>query len=198
MNNNPYDKRILKGEQTRTSILYAAIDIIANEGIREISAAKIASVIGVSKSNVFHHFKTIDEIIYGVYNIIFEELLVSLDTEYRSLEEFLNTLGQSIFDIPEKEKKIFKAFFSFYHEGMFNLEYQKLLSSSTEQIIKFLYTQLNRLTSNSTKQEDLQSVAIILLSMMDGMGLHYLLNGDKEDYKFAWSIQVQLLCKFLS
>lgn len=198
METNLPDKRMEKGEQTRARILNAAITIIAENGIKEVSAAKLAAATGVSKSNIFHHFKSIDEILIGVLHILFNDLLTPMTLEYQDLEEFLKSIGQSVFHVPEEHLNLFKAFFSFYHEGMFNSEYQKVLASYTGQITELISKQLAQLAPNPVAQETLESVATILFSMIDGMGLHYLLNGDGPDYEQAWRLQVQLICRLFS
>lgn len=198
MENNIPDKRMEKGEQTRARILNAAITIIAENGIKEVSAAKLAAATGVSKSNIFHHFKSIDEILISVLHILFNDLLTPMTLEYQDLEEFLKSIGQSIFHVPDEHLNLFKAFFSFYHEGMFNSEYQKVLTSYTGQMTKLISKQLAQLAPNPASQETLDSVTIILFTMIDGMGLHYLLNRDGPDYEQAWRLQVQLICQLLS
>lgn len=192
------DKRLEKGEQARTRIISAAIEIISENGIKELSAAKLAKATAMSKSNIFHHFKSIDEILLEVLNIIFQELLEPLTLEYKNLEEFLNIIGQSSYNVPEEYLKVFKAFFSFYHEGMFNVEYKKTLASCTDQITNLIYKQLKRLSPGDSTEETLYSAATIILSMMDGMGLHYLLKGDSSKYYEAWNIQTKLLHQLLS
>ncbi|MCX7745790.1 MAG: TetR/AcrR family transcriptional regulator [Clostridia bacterium] len=197
MEHKVHDKRMEKGEQTRTRILNAAITVIAENGIKEVSAAKLANATGVSKSNIFHHFKSVDEILMGVLYIIFDDLLAPMSQKHGSLEEFLNAMGQSVFHVPKEYLKIFKAFFSFYHEGMFNSKYQKVLADCTSQITDIICKQLTELTPGSVTQEACQSVATLLLSMIDGMGLHYLLKEEGDHFEQAWRLQVQLLCRHL-
>lgn len=192
------DKRIEKGEQTRARILREAISLIAEKGIKEVSAAKLAKATGVSKSNIFHHFKSIDEILLSVLDVIFDDFLEQLKVEHRNLDEFLQSLGQIFFHVPEEHLKTFKAFFSFYHEGLFHSEYQKALILCSDQMIKLLCKHLTRLVSNSMAQETIESIATILLTTLDGIGLHYLLNKKGTRYTQAWQLQVQMISRLLS
>ncbi|NEN87212.1 TetR/AcrR family transcriptional regulator [Paenibacillus elgii] len=198
MNPKVQDKRMEKGEQTRIRILHAAIAIISEHGIKEVSAAKLAQLTGVSKSNIFHHFKSIDEILHGALHILFDDLLEPMAQEYRDLEQFLHQLGQSIFRVPEPYLKAFKAFFSFYHEGMFNADFREALLSCTDKITELLGHQLNRLALRPLDEKTLESVTALLFSLMDGMGLHYLLNGNGQLYEQAWRLQVSMLCRHLA
>ncbi|WP_409344573.1 TetR/AcrR family transcriptional regulator [Paenibacillus sp. MBLB4367] len=198
MDTNPLDKRMEKGEQTRARILNAAIAVIAEKGIKEVSAAKLASATGVSKSNIFHHFKSVDEILIGVLHIIFNELLESMTRAYPDTEQFLNALGDAIFHVPEEDRRLFKAFFSFYYEGMFNAEFQKALDSYLNQITQLIQNRLARLASRSVAEETVQAAASLVLSSLDGMGLHFLLNGNAAHYERAWRLQVRMIARLLS
>lgn len=194
MKQSETDKRILKGQQARLIILNSAIEIIANEGIRDISAAKIAKATGMSKSNIFHHFKTKDDIIIGVHDIVFAEFSEAIDELYPSLEEFLLQLGSIFLESPS-QYNIYKAFISFYHEGLFNSEYNKALSSSTQNIILDLKKQFRRYVPQSIGDSTLNTVAMLTLSTLDGLVLHYLLKGKADNFHTAWKLQVEMLCK---
>ncbi|MDR6224412.1 TetR/AcrR family transcriptional regulator [Desmospora profundinema] len=196
--NRPRDKRLERGEQTRRRILRETIAMIAEDGIKEVSAAKLAKATSVSKSNIFHHFHSIDEIRMHALYIIFDDLLGQLDAEYRDLDDFLQSLGRSFFQLPEDHLKTVRAFFSYYHEGMFDSEYQKALASCADQMAVRLSKHLTQLTPHPVPQETVESIATILLSTMDGMGLHYLLTGEGARFKQAWQLQVQMIYQLLS
>ena len=53
------DQRKAKGEETKQKIIESAIQIVSLEGIKGLSAKKVADNAGISKSNVFHHFKSL-------------------------------------------------------------------------------------------------------------------------------------------
>lgn len=192
------DKRMEKGEMTKGRIIHAAIAIIAEGGIKEVSAAKLAAAVGVSKSNIFHHFKSIDEVVSGVLDIIFSEFLEPMNMERRNLEEYLNAMGQSVLNVPEEYQKVIRAFFSFYHEGMFNPTYQKLLADSSRSTIHMISSQLKQLASKSVSEETLEAASKLLLSTLDGMGLHSILNGETKSFQKAWQLQTAMLLRELT
>lgn len=51
-----------KGEQTRREILDAALDLVSTEGLEPVSIGKLASQVGMSKSGLFAHFKSKEEL----------------------------------------------------------------------------------------------------------------------------------------
>ncbi|MFD0692349.1 TetR/AcrR family transcriptional regulator [Actinomadura fibrosa] len=56
------DGRILKGEQTRRAILARAADIASAEGLEGLSIGRLATELKVSKSGVFTHFGSKEEL----------------------------------------------------------------------------------------------------------------------------------------
>lgn len=192
------DKRINKGEQTRANILRTAVEIIAENGLKDVSTAKLATAAGVSKSTIFHHFKTNDELLVSALNLVFEELLASMKIEeYRDVEHFLDTLGHTIIYVSDDELAYIKAFLSFFHEGIFNSTYREVLVSYAGQMNELFRKQLTQLAPKSIDQGTIDSVSKLLLPMMDGIGYHYLLNGDSEKYEQLWKLHTKGVLKLL-
>lgn len=193
------DRRIQKGEKTRENILSAAIEIIAENGLKDISAAKLAKASGISKSTIFHHFKSNELLMISALNYIFEELLQSMKIgKYRDVEHFLDTLGQTMIQASENKLTLIKAFLSFFHEGIFNLTYREILVSYAEQMNEIFRTQLLELAPKSVNHETINAISRLILPMIDGIGFHYLLNKDIEKYQQAWKLQTKGILYLLS
>jgi AcrR family transcriptional regulator len=56
------DGRILRGEQTRKAILRRAVDIASAEGLEGLSIGRLATDLEISKSGVFTHFGSKEEL----------------------------------------------------------------------------------------------------------------------------------------
>ncbi|MBJ7330774.1 MAG: TetR/AcrR family transcriptional regulator [Solirubrobacteraceae bacterium] len=56
------DGRVLRGEQTRQAILRRAADIASVEGLEGLSIGRLATALDVSKSGVFAHFGSKEEL----------------------------------------------------------------------------------------------------------------------------------------
>jgi AcrR family transcriptional regulator len=56
------DGRLVRGEQTRRAILERAADIASVEGLEGLSIGRLASALGASKSGVFAHFGSKEEL----------------------------------------------------------------------------------------------------------------------------------------
>jgi AcrR family transcriptional regulator len=56
------DGRVLRGEQTRRTILRRATEIASVEGLENLSIGRLATDLGISKSGVFAHFGSKEEL----------------------------------------------------------------------------------------------------------------------------------------
>lgn len=194
------DKRLVKGEETYHRILLSAIDIISESGISGITASKLSSLSQVSKSNIFHHFKSTQEIPEAVLKMIFDELIRPIDdTNFENLEEFLKHLGSSIAYVSEEYMKIYKSFFSFYHESMFNETYKKIMSDYLYTSKNNLMQQIKRYSIKPLTEREIYTISMLILSTLDGIGLHTLMQGgNNNEYLEAWNLQVKLICSWLN
>ena len=197
---NPSDKRLLKGEETYNRILHAAIDIISKSGIRGISASKLSASSQVSKSNIFHHFKSTEEIPEAVLKMIFDELILPLDATpvFENLHDFLMHFGLSVITTSEECKKINKAFFSFYHESMFNDTYKKILGDYLATVKDRLTLQIRRYLKRDLSDKELNALSSLILSTLDGIGLHTLMKEESREFLEAWNLQVELICSWIN
>nr|WP_321268484.1 TetR/AcrR family transcriptional regulator [uncultured Sulfurimonas sp.] len=59
----------------REMILQTAMNLFIKKGIQSTSTASIAKKAGVATGTLFHHFKTKEELVYELYNLIFDSLI---------------------------------------------------------------------------------------------------------------------------
>lgn len=196
---NNQDKRRIKGEQMRQSILVAAIDIISSDGIEQVSAAKIAALIGTSKSNIFHHFKTREAILLGVHDFIYDGFEDSFSLTETDFKVYLTKLGEPLFSSQEGIQ-LYKAFYAFYNEGLFNEVFRKRLEESTALLLSMIERQLTSICGFqglSVASEHIKAVALGILCFLDGSGLHHMLNPSLSRIEEVWKIQIDFWQDYL-
>ena len=188
------DKRVERGEQTYNRIMMAAIDIISEEGVSEITASNLSQRVGVSKSNIFHHFKATSDIPIAVLKMMLDELKQPMNEEaFEDVEVLLNCMEQSVFGLEGSHNKLHRAFFSFYNASLFNKTYQEILSTfliSTElEVTKLLL----KCVGHKFDVNQVSGYARLIIACLDGIGLHILMGSDKEAYLESWKIQKKLI-----
>ncbi|WP_221568681.1 TetR/AcrR family transcriptional regulator [Alkalihalobacillus sp. TS-13] len=194
-----HDKRFKKGEKTRLHILNSAVELIASNGLRSLSTAKLAKASRVSKSTIFHHFNSSEEVLMAALNLVFEEMQkLNRKETYMNVEDFLQTLGDSMFQTPEPSLTFFKAFLSFSHESLFNPAYRDIIISFVDQMERFFYIELSKLVPSTIDPAKVKTAATLILPIMDGIGYHYLLNNDVEKYRKIWFIQINSIVQMLN
>ncbi|WP_026477497.1 TetR/AcrR family transcriptional regulator [Alkaliphilus transvaalensis] len=184
------DLRIAKGNETKDRILAASMKIIAKEGIEGLSAKKIADLLGISKSNIFHHFGSIDEVL----NVIFENILADLVKPVKShegpnLKVFLLFLGESIYSLTEEEKLSYSVLLHFYNSCLYNEKYRTYLLKTKDEMVDAIATQLSHYSSQ--EKDRLLKISEMIIMTLDGYGLHFLLESDIKRFRDVWTLQVE-------
>lgn len=194
MNTLKLDKRQEKGEETLNRILRQAIDIIASEGINGLSASKLSEGSGISKSTIFHHFKTTQDIPKLALQHIFEELMRPVEIEYpQTLEDYLSYLGSTIILISDAHQKIYRAFFSFYHESLFDLTYRQIMSDYLKATEDSIQEMIKKHANNTLSDAQTDKYVTLIISTLDGIGLHLLMGKEPDRCLQAWHLQTQLI-----
>jgi AcrR family transcriptional regulator len=73
MSKQKQETKTPKGEQTRTLILNAALDLLADRGYEKTTMRAIAEKAGVSLGNAYHYFKSKEHLIQAFYHRTHEE-----------------------------------------------------------------------------------------------------------------------------
>lgn len=188
------DKRQEKGDETYQKLIRAAIDIIAAEGVSGITAGKLSRVTKTSKSNIFHHFKSVDDIPLAVLHYLMTSGIRSPITDKpESMAGYLEYLGLPLFHMTPSDSAIYRAFFSYYHKSLFEMPYQTILSDYLGSVQSDMAHMLRHYASASTTDDQIQSIIHLILTTLDGMGLHLLMGADPKPYKTAWKLQCDLI-----
>src|SRR5699024_8703461 len=186
------DKRMQKGERTSNHILHTTIEIVAKHGLNGVTTAKLVEASGVSKSTIFHHFKTRDEVFKRALDLVFNELLNTMKIDdHHDVEEFLESIGHFMFQMSDTTRTYVEAFLSYFHEGIFNPEYRKIFASYVKEMERVFQNQITQLMPKTVDGKDIGLISSLLLPMIDGMGLHYLLTEDREKYLELWKLQIR-------
>ncbi|MBM7541946.1 TetR/AcrR family transcriptional regulator [Amphibacillus cookii] len=180
---------MFKGNKTKDRILAASMEIIAKEGIEGLSAKKIADLSGISKSTLFHHFGSIDEVL----NIVFEYTITYLIKPVQSdqstnLEGFLLSLGESIYTLTEEEKIAYLVLLNFYITCLHNEKYRSYLLKAKNEMTEAIASQLTNYSSQN--KDRLLQISEIIMMTLDGYAIHFLLQPGRGAFKEIWALHV--------
>jgi AcrR family transcriptional regulator len=176
-----------KGDETRTRILRAAVEILGRDGPDRLTASALAQEAGVSKATVFHHFDALDDIPVLAFEEIFLAGMERVDGDGHSLEAYLNGLSREVHAILDDELLI-RAYFVFLVKGIFEPRLRERLAHSGLELHDALTASLApRLPPGGG---DPAVTARLVEVVLDGLALHQLVMGDHDVLDQAWSLFV--------
>jgi AcrR family transcriptional regulator len=80
-----HDGRLIKGNETRAAILQVAIQIASEEGLEGLSLGRLADDVGMSKSGLFAHFRSKEDLQLAVVDTARDLLMEQVVTPARKL-----------------------------------------------------------------------------------------------------------------
>lgn len=177
------DGRIAKGQETKEKIISGALTLISEQGMTGLSAKKIADRAGVSKSNLFHHFSTVEVLLEVILGGISAGVIKDLKIEEcENLKHFFTLLGEGTFNLKGNDLVIYRTLYAFYHEAVFKDSYREQIIEVKNGMRDYFVDIIERLTG---KHIDI-SLADLITMDLDGMGMHYMIEQDSEKYLQLW------------
>lgn len=184
------DLRVAKGNETKERIIYVAMVLISTNGVDGLSAKKIADELKISKSNIFHHFGSIDLLLETIFKSIVENLTDAISLyEGKDLESFLHYLGEGVSTLQPEERLAYAVLLNFYNTCLHNDAYNKILLTSRDKMVESIANQLEKYSS--LEREALLNISQMMVMTLDGFGLSYLLNPEDERLEACWILQVK-------
>lgn len=182
------DQRKLKGEETKNRIIEATMTIISEGGLKAISANKIAERANISKSSIFHHYASIDEIPYEIVSTICSAMTGITGTDdIKDLETFFKLIGENTFNLKDENLMAYRTLFAFYNEALYSGKYQAQISQLKRDFIVYLKEAIEAINRKKISEELAEIIAIDL----DGLGLHYLIEADSKKFMRLWQVKTQ-------
>lgn len=183
------DQRKLKGDETKANIIKAALSIVSVEGTQGLSAKKISDIAGISKSNVFHHYGSVEGIMEEIMNNICASYLEpTKEDDYESLEVFFQGLGSMAFDLREDELVHYKVLYAFYNDMMFQEKFKCQMTEVKKRFVEYLKDSIYTIEKININHDLAELIAIDL----DGLGLHYLIELDSEKFIRLWGLKSKI------
>lgn len=191
------DLRTIKGQEMKKNIILTTINILAREGIEGISTRKIAEDLNISKSNIFHHFKSVENILDEVFDTILNYMIQPITTHnFKNAKEFIMFIGQGIYHLSSEDRTIYVVTFQLYTLSLYNHKYQDALLKQKEKIVQVITKELIKLTHSDI--DTCKTVSEMLLMTLDGYGLSALLHENSHHYKKLWELNANYWCDILS
>jgi len=190
------DLRKQKGNKTKELIILSVLEILFKEGQTALTTRRLAEKAGVSKGNIYHHFKNMDMILEEAFKFSVEESYSKiLKIKYNNLSELIENIVLNTIDIIENQSKSKYTSSNTTGHDIF-LE----VVSSNKKLLSFLETvnlrmrkwiaesinkQINKKISDELETYVLDIIMIFLSGMRTDL---FLMNKNIDSYKKSWKI----------
>lgn len=182
------DKRKERGEETRQRLLMGVFELVAEEGLPGLTAGKLSKAVGVSKSTIFHHFPSIEQLIIEAMRSWFDGSMTPMEEEsreYADVGEYLEVFGGAMLGMVDNEK-YFRATMAFFHKAMYDEVFREDLSSFLAGYMQRERKILAKLTGMSVDDQALIEWAALLAATLDGLSMQLAITQDTELCRALW------------
>ena len=183
------DLRRVKGCKTRERIISATIELIADGGLKEVSVSKISSYIKTSKSSVFHHFSSVDDIYDAAFGKLCSGLSFEADSrKFADLESFFEHIGKGAISENREDLVCGRALIAFYNEAVYREKFVSEIGELKKNFSYYLKKSVLDISGKILTGEQAEMITIDL----DGIGLHFLIEKDYERYRKLWAMKTKM------
>jgi AcrR family transcriptional regulator len=179
----------LNNTSMKELIASAAITIVAKEGIEGLSAKKIADYLSISKSNVFHHYPSLDLLKETMLTDLQSQLLSwspDIFTEIEDLQHILQKLFNHLAEMNNEVKIGYVVLLQFHTACLYESNYRTHFLQAKKSALRDMVTILSKYSPAEPSIIELVAESIIMA--MDGIGLHYLLEADEPTARRIWDM----------
>lgn len=174
-------------ERTRKIILDAAIKIVSQHGLDELTAGRLIQQARVSKGGLYHHFRTMSEVESEVLILLSENIRIKLSAYPKpdSMSEFMDVVEQELFECFVTESDEAKALFSFISSAAHNREIQVILRQLMDTINLQRLQQLQAVSAG-VHFAQLQNTVQIISTVQTGLMTRFFIAEDLTSLKNYW------------
>ena len=180
-------------ESSRQSIIEAATALMSSGGPEALTASALAEAAGVSKATLFHHFKSLDDIVLEA----FEQFIMALPSiggdAPASLREWLLALGSDTTAAVGDAPRLSRAYFAFVSRAQSDERLRRRLAEIIEAVVLAFESSLAGYRPASTPERR-TALANLVLIAGDGLAIHRGLFPERsQSQEAAWRAFVDLV-----
>ena len=194
----PTDLRLKRGAKTKKAILRTALEILGTQGKKGVTTRALMKKAKVSKGTLYHHFENTDQILFEAMGLMIEQILSGISqSAHGNVKDYLEGMGLASLEATQKEKKIFRAFFSLIEKGLFDPHYRKYLNQLYESLFNAAHKNLLQSLKTRPPEKRLLTATLASCVLVDGMCLYAMFLPHTRNLETMWSQLSPLLAAFV-
>ena len=187
-------QRTAAGEETRNEILDAAVTLLGRDGPDAFSAGALAREANVSKATIFHHFASVDKILFAAFERHWRQSLELDAHRPTSARAYLDGLGQQLVHAAQGHPVLLKAQAVFLTRAIFDRELCARLSEGAAGMHCLVVEALRSRLPSDASATHVESMARLAEMALDGLMINLVMRADeREQFRRAWKLLVDLL-----
>lgn len=166
------NKKKIQSEQTKKRVADAARNLFANKGYKATSIEDIVEATGSSKGNIYYHFKSKE----GLFLYLLDEWDKEWEQKWVEKESLYKTTKEKLFGMAEQmvlddlNHPLTKAADEFFNNEEKTGEIEERIAEMVMGHLKFNQKLIQQgIDSSEFRKEDVESLAIILESLLIGL-----------------------------
>jgi len=176
------------------------LQIISEEGSKGVTTRNIVKKSGIGKGSLYHHFESIDKIIFEAMMMMFNEYTKGIESiEFLDLGDFIKKLGYSTIEMLIQHAEFGKNSAALWEIILNNEEYIDRMNSSSSEIVKLISKiLLKNINNKNINKELVDKVALSIHTSLMGMEIAIYMNPDESLFKGMWDITTKILLNYLT
>lgn len=175
--------RIVNKEEKKKLILTEALRVFARQGFRNTKVADIAVSAGIGKGTVYEYFKSKDQIFEEAIFFLMDHINAEVGKEIYLVTDTTQKLKKYItktFSAYEMNADVIDVMFDYWAEVVRNKHTREFMIELYKKYKEYIKSILDEgVEKNDFSIEDTESLALIIISAMDGIMLQWMLEKEK-------------------
>jgi AcrR family transcriptional regulator len=151
-------------------------------------------------SSLYHHFESIDEIIFEAMLMMFNEYTKGIESiEFKDLGDFIKKLGYSTIEMLIQHAEFGKNSAGLWEIILNNDKYIKKINNiNTEIVNKISEILFKDINNKKISKEILDNLSLSIYTSLMGMEIAIYMNPDEKLFKNMWNTTSEILLNYLN
>lgn len=171
----------------RDDILIAAAALLGRSGLDGFSASALAEAAGVSKANLFHHFKSLDDVVIKAFERFALDMQMLAPPPDASFRDWLLGIGAAGFGVGETGQDMAMTYFVFVAKALFDERLRRKVLGTTQAASSAFCELAARLAPEELDAAEARALGDLIFMTADGFAIHLLAFPERRrEIQAAW------------
>ena len=175
----------------RQAILEAAVTVLKERGLEGFSASRLAETAGVGKATLFHHFATLDDVVFEAFDQFSRGMDLIAPPADLSFGDWLHGIGAASFGLDEAGRDLARVYFVFIARALFDEKLRERVLGTVEAANDAFCRIVADLYPGPIDQDRARALGSLIFVTADGMAMHLQAFPERRaDIQRAWDLFV--------